>query len=98
MATDNVTPIRPSIEGEPLEEAIDEQCMALFDVQAIIDLAAVALQELSDEPGNPHYSNALRRVSKSIGAIVEALEAGPLEERALAIAQAKRDESAEAAS
>jgi hypothetical protein len=81
-----------SIGGTPVEEALEEQRNALFGAQAIIKMAAAALQHHfgGDWPaGVPMFSLALENVAKTLDDVAGALEAYSLEERALEIASAK---------
>ena len=87
---DQLTGYSGSIQGTPLDSALDEQREALWGAQAIIDMAAAALERHfgTDWPCDvPHYSMALRNASETIDQVAGALEAGVLEDRALAIAR-----------
>jgi len=82
-----------SIQGTPLDEAIDEQRRVLWGARAVIDLAAAALEQHfgTDWPSSvPHYAMALRNASETIDNATGALEGGVLEDRALAIARAEK--------
>jgi len=83
-----------SIQGTPLEEAIDEQRSTIHEAQAIIACANEYITHIGQGGHEwcPHL--ALDAVSKMLDRMREALEAGNFEDRALAIARAKRDESA----
>jgi len=82
-----------TIQGTPLDEALEEQRMALWEAQAIVDLAVVALeQQLAPDGGWPsrfaNFPMALRQVSATMEEIATNLEGGTLEDRGLEIAGA----------
>jgi len=82
-----------SIQGTPVDEAIEEQRMALWQAQAIVDLAIGALeQQFAPNGGWPssfaNFPMALRQVSATIEDVTSALEGGTLEDRGLEIARA----------
>jgi hypothetical protein len=57
-----------------------------------LEIASRALQDLSEDGKEPGYTRALGNVGKSLDEIAAGLEAGTLEDRALAIARAKLKE------
>jgi hypothetical protein len=81
-----------SIAGTPVDEALDELRDRIFDAQSIVEIASRALQDLSEDGKEPGYTRALGNVRKSLDEIAAGLEAGTLEDRALAIARAKLKE------
>jgi len=102
MSEDNVTSInRPqsdldrltgysgSIQGTPLDEALDEQRVVLIGAQGILKHALELIGDCS-----AYGSIAIRGALKSIEAVTAALDAGTLEDRALAIARARQAGSA----
>jgi hypothetical protein len=80
-----------TIQGTPLDTAIDDQRSLLWTAQSIIDMVIGALQTHFDEawPANvPDFPRALREVSRVVGGVANNLESGVLEDRALEIARA----------
>jgi hypothetical protein len=79
-----------SIQCTPLQTALDEQQAALYEAQAVIEVAATALNMKLVELGVPEEWRpqlALDAAAKMIGNVAEAIEAGRLEDRAIAIAR-----------
>lgn len=87
-----------SIELSPISDALDEQRSVLWDAQAIIQSVAQALEQqfkVNNWPAAvPMYSRALQRAAALIDAATGALEAGVLEDRAIAISRQRDAETA----
>lgn len=88
-----------TIQGGTLDEALDEQRAVLWDAQAIIETVAQALERQfgRDWPAGdmPIYPRVLRRAAALIDEATGALEAGVLEDRAIAISRARDEEAPE---
>ena len=81
-----------TIQGTPLDTAIDDQRSRLWAAQSIVDMVIGSLQNHFDEawPADiPDFPRALREASRVIGEVAGDLEAGVLEDRALEIARAE---------
>ena len=82
-----------TIQGTPLDTALDEQREALWLARSIVDTVAPALVRLFGDDGDwcakfPEFPRVLREASRIIGNAANDLESGVLEDRALAIARA----------
>jgi hypothetical protein len=81
-----------AIAGTPLEIALDDQRTQLFLAHAMVDTVSSALEQEfgEDWPAKyPEFPRVLREVSRIINDVAGNLEAGPLEDRAHAIARAE---------
>jgi hypothetical protein len=90
---DRLSDYTGSIQGTPLDTAIDEQREALWLAQSIVDAVASSLMRVFGDDGDwcakfPDFPRVLREVSRIIGNAANDLESGILEDRALAIARA----------
>jgi hypothetical protein len=86
-----------SIQGTPLESALDEHRTALFEAQSIVASVAHAIEREfgQDTPaGCPEFPRALRIVSRMLDDVAGGLEAGTLEDRGIAIARENAKEVA----
>ena len=81
-----------AISGTALEAAIDEQRNVGWEVEAVLRMASLALERVSDQYGEPNYMIALARAADRLYEMAGNLEAGPLEDRAAEIAR-ERDEA-----
>jgi hypothetical protein len=87
-----------SIQCTPLDTALEELRMALFEANSIIDSVAHAIEREfgQDCPaGRPEFPRALRTASRMIDHVAGALDAGTLEDRGLEIARANADKEVE---
>jgi hypothetical protein len=86
---DRLAGYKGTIQGTPLDSALDEQRSAIWEAQAIIDCAATSMCEhFGDWPaGLTEWPLALQRASKVLEDVTFVLDAGVLEDRALAIAR-----------
>ena len=105
MATRKIAPPAPSaqsidelkgytgsIQGRPIEEALDEHRLALWEAKAILETVSAALEKQFGESwpaGIIQFPLALQRVCRVIDDTTDGLEASVLEERALSIARSK---------
>lgn len=76
-----------TIQGTSLESAIEEQRAVAWEVEAVLRLAAESLWEVSSRLDGVGYTQALQAAADRLHTLGDALEAGPLEDRATAIAQ-----------
>jgi hypothetical protein len=79
----------PSLNLSDLEAAIDEQRFRCWESAAIVESVALALKDHfgGDWPaGVPEFHRALHVVARTMSAMADDLEPGPLEERAKQIA------------
>ena len=84
-----------SIQGTPLQTALDERRVEIWEAQAIIESVAHALEREfgQDWPaGRPNFPMALRAASRILEKTSGDLDAGTLEDRGLEIARAAREE------
>lgn len=84
-----------SIQGTPLDTALDEQREALWLAQSLIDTLAPALIRVFGDDGDwqakfPEFPRVLRESSRIIRNAADNLKSGILEDRALAIARARK--------
>jgi hypothetical protein len=80
-----------SIQGTPLETALDEQREALWLARSIVDTTTGSLEREfgKDWPAKlPEFPRALREVSRLVNTIAGNLESAVLEDRALEIGRA----------
>jgi hypothetical protein len=81
-----------SIQGSALDGALDEQRRKLWEATAVIESVAGALLQhfRGSWPADvPEFNRALSMAARTVYAAAGDLEAGILEDRALAIARAK---------
>jgi hypothetical protein len=86
-----------SIQGTPLESALDEHRTSLFEAASIIESVAHAIEREfgQDCPvARPEFPRALRVASRMLDSVAGGLEAGTLEDRGLAIARENAKEVA----
>lgn len=85
-----------SIQGTALEAALDEQREAAWEIEAVLRMAAIAINEEIDsaELDAPNYFLALRRAADRARKLADDLEGSVLEDRAIEIAQAREAEAA----
>ena len=98
-ALDKLSGYSGSIQGTPLDAALDEQRMAIWEARAIIDCVVGSLRRhFGDWPAAlTEWPLALERASKVLDDATSALEAGPLEDRGLEIARKEKTEAVDAA-
>jgi hypothetical protein len=80
-----------SIQGTPLEKALDERRIEIWEAQSIIESVAHAIEREfgQDWPaGRPNFPLALRAAGRILEKASGDLEAGTLEDRGLEIARA----------
>lgn len=85
-----------SIQCTPLDTALDELRVALFEANSIIECVAHAIEREfgQDCPADrPEFPRALRTASRMLDSVAGGLEAGTLEDRGLAIARASEKEA-----
>ena len=92
-----------SIQGTPLEDALDEQRESLWDAKALLETLSLALVQHFGMEGAwpasvPEYQRVLDRARNIVNDISASLEAAVLEDRALAIARAEKAAAQEARS
>ncbi len=85
-----------AIQGTTLEAALEEQRSAAWEIESVLLIAADSLERIDADFGTADYSLVLRAAAKRAAAIANALEGGPLEDRATAIAK-REAETAEGA-
>ena len=78
--------------GTMIEQALDEQRTAAWEIGSTLHMAAASLDTERTLNGDPDYSLVLRAAAKRAFAIAEALEGGPLEDRAAEIAREREAE------
>jgi hypothetical protein len=80
---------RGSIQGTPLDAALDKQRFAVWEAQAIIDCATTSMREHFGEwpESLANWALALKRASKVLEDAAMSLDAGVLEDRGLAMAR-----------
>lgn len=85
-----------SIQGTALEEALDEQREAAWEIEAVLRMAAIAINEEIDsaELDAPNYFLALRRAADRARKLADDLEGSVLEDRAIEIARAREADAA----
>ena len=83
-----------SIQGTPLDEALEEQRTAIHTAQAVIVCANEYISHLTQGGADEWCPQlALDAAKKMLDEVWEALDAGNLEDRALAIARGKATEA-----
>lgn len=87
-----------TIQGTPLDDALDEQREALWLAQSMVDTVAAALIRVFGDDGDwkemyPDFPRLLDQTSLVIANAATNLEAGYLEDRALAIARVAESQS-----
>ena len=82
-----------SIQGTPLDDALDEQRGSLWQAAAIVEMVCGSMSEhFGDWPNDgPDFKNALVVAKRIIDDATSGLEGGVLEDRGLAIARERRD-------
>lgn len=90
-ATARSTDFNGTIQGTALEAALDEQREAAWEIEAVLRMAAIAINEAIDsaELDAPNYFLALRRAADRARKLADDLEGSVLEHRAIEIAQAR---------
>jgi hypothetical protein len=85
---------RDTIQSTALEVALDELRGVAWEVAAVVHLAAMALADVSAELAGPDYTSALHGAVGRLRRLADALEAGPLEDRADEIAKEREAKAA----
>jgi len=90
---DRLTGYQGSIQFTALDTALDEQRSLIWEAQAVIDCVIKALEErFGDWPKDmANFPMALSRASRTLDDVATKLDAGNLEDRALAIARERED-------
>ncbi len=86
------TDFQNTIQGTALEAAIEEQRLVVWEVEAVLRMAAHALEDISDELDEPNYEIALRALAQRVYQVGCNLEAAVLEPRAAEIAREREAE------
>lgn len=84
---------RDSIQGTALEAAIEEQARVAWEVEAVLRMAAIALEGVSAEIDGPNYELALQAAAARLYNLGCNLEGGPLIDRAIEIARARETDA-----
>ncbi|MFO1508511.1 MAG: hypothetical protein U1F31_01930 [Steroidobacteraceae bacterium] len=82
-----------AISGTPLEAAIEEQRLVIWEVEAVLRMAAHALEDISDKLDEPNYEIALRALAQRVYGVGCNLEAAVLEPHAAEIAREREAEA-----